>query len=612
MSRSIGWRRVCPDDVKTRIDEALVARLYILRETGPTGFLVKQDGSDAKLKVFLGDPNSCTCGTFSKEKELCIHILWVMLRKFRVSKDNPLIFQKALVEREISELIQGVHVQIREERKAESSTVGESKLNPKTIEEEDVCPICQEDLIACKEPLTYCKFGCGNNVHIKCMKVWAQHRKSDGENIIKCPLCRTDFGSYQDVIQEFHSLTTKRRSKIETNDLHLGATCQHCKASPIQGKCYRCVLCIDYHLCHACFKDKHHSHHSFQFRKNTNQRWRPASRTDNKSLPDGIINNLQNREITNDDYDLLFNLDRPSGSDYPSSSGRAENLSIEVLRGNADVIKQRESCQMCMQLFTVSQCVRRLACNHTFHRECIGNWIYHGNTTCPLDGELLQTKPRLKSSKGDQSMKSGNTADLNRANLAILGINSSMQKLMVRPPNHLAKIKRKSIKSHSSNELSGMSNDVIQLSINGMQTRPNNNTIEHDLILGPPVTSPGPVSRGKTWNSRENTRPQRGLPPIHPGRSQTRGRSGNKDTATRLHGNDGHLNGSTFANLSLMIGENLESERRMHSIKRKPITNIRSTAVNKLSSSEPNLLALSDVLRVSGHRSRSSDLDTNI
>ena len=28
------------------------------------------------LKVFLGDPHSCTCPTFVKEKDLCIHILW--------------------------------------------------------------------------------------------------------------------------------------------------------------------------------------------------------------------------------------------------------------------------------------------------------------------------------------------------------------------------------------------------------------------------------------------------------------------------------------------------------------------------------------------------------
>ena len=51
MSRSVSWRRICPDTVKRRIEEALNARFYILRETGPTGFLVKQDESDKNFKV---------------------------------------------------------------------------------------------------------------------------------------------------------------------------------------------------------------------------------------------------------------------------------------------------------------------------------------------------------------------------------------------------------------------------------------------------------------------------------------------------------------------------------------------------------------------------------
>ena len=51
MARRVPWRRVCPDVVASRIDEAIQARIYLLRETGPTGFLLKEDGSDRKLKV---------------------------------------------------------------------------------------------------------------------------------------------------------------------------------------------------------------------------------------------------------------------------------------------------------------------------------------------------------------------------------------------------------------------------------------------------------------------------------------------------------------------------------------------------------------------------------
>jgi len=76
MARRIPWRRLCPDVVANRIEEASQARIYLLRETGPTGFLLKEDGLDRKFKVFLGDQHSCTCQTFMKEKELCLHILW--------------------------------------------------------------------------------------------------------------------------------------------------------------------------------------------------------------------------------------------------------------------------------------------------------------------------------------------------------------------------------------------------------------------------------------------------------------------------------------------------------------------------------------------------------
>ena len=74
---------------------------------GPTGFLLKEDGEEKNVKVFLGDPHSCTCATFMKEKELCKHICWVLLKKFRILRQNPVTWQLGLVEREINELLRG-------------------------------------------------------------------------------------------------------------------------------------------------------------------------------------------------------------------------------------------------------------------------------------------------------------------------------------------------------------------------------------------------------------------------------------------------------------------------------------------------------------------------
>ena len=53
MARRIPWRRFCPDTVTERIEHASQARIYLLRETGPTGFLLKEDGIDRKFKVCL-------------------------------------------------------------------------------------------------------------------------------------------------------------------------------------------------------------------------------------------------------------------------------------------------------------------------------------------------------------------------------------------------------------------------------------------------------------------------------------------------------------------------------------------------------------------------------
>jgi len=51
MARSVGWRRECNDVVHRRIEEALEVTLYIVHQTGPTGFVVKEEGRAKKLKV---------------------------------------------------------------------------------------------------------------------------------------------------------------------------------------------------------------------------------------------------------------------------------------------------------------------------------------------------------------------------------------------------------------------------------------------------------------------------------------------------------------------------------------------------------------------------------
>ena len=53
MTRTVAWQRAPSDTVSWRQDQALNATIYILRELGPTSFLLKEDGQAKKFKVRL-------------------------------------------------------------------------------------------------------------------------------------------------------------------------------------------------------------------------------------------------------------------------------------------------------------------------------------------------------------------------------------------------------------------------------------------------------------------------------------------------------------------------------------------------------------------------------
>ena len=55
------WRNNCPDKLLTRIANIAEARLYLLRQTGPTGFLLKEHNSETKFKVKINSNDISQC-----------------------------------------------------------------------------------------------------------------------------------------------------------------------------------------------------------------------------------------------------------------------------------------------------------------------------------------------------------------------------------------------------------------------------------------------------------------------------------------------------------------------------------------------------------------------
>ena len=107
MARSCPYRREISEACNWHQDQALNSTIFILHQTGPTGFLLNEEGENKNFKVFLGDVHNCTCPVFKKEKDLCKHVCWVLLKKFRVLRSDPLSWQLGLNEREINGIIRG-------------------------------------------------------------------------------------------------------------------------------------------------------------------------------------------------------------------------------------------------------------------------------------------------------------------------------------------------------------------------------------------------------------------------------------------------------------------------------------------------------------------------
>ena len=58
--------------------------------------------------------------------------------------------------------------------------------------------------------------------------------------MLKCPLCRKDFGPLNLILEEFkNSNKLVTAAEKERLDKHLGIPCNNCQQFPLEGKCYK-------------------------------------------------------------------------------------------------------------------------------------------------------------------------------------------------------------------------------------------------------------------------------------------------------------------------------------------------------------------------------------
>ena len=94
-----------------------------------------------------------------------------------------------------------------------------------------------------------------------------------------------------------------------------------------------------------------------------------------------VLINLQNRDLTPEDYELLLRLDERVAP---------KTVSKKILNSfTTDHVTEAEvngECTVCMENYQVCQERKHLPCGHIFHSSCIDTWLQNSSLNCPLDG----------------------------------------------------------------------------------------------------------------------------------------------------------------------------------------------------------------------------------
>ncbi|ESO97814.1 hypothetical protein LOTGIDRAFT_152917 [Lottia gigantea] len=94
-----------------------------------------------------------------------------------------------------------------------------------------------------------------------------------------------------------------------------------------------------------------------------------------------LLINLQHRELTPEDYELLSILDQSVAPKTVSQTIIDGFKTAEVTESLAGL-----TCSVCLELYTIGQTVKYLPCGHDFHSQCIEMWLSNSSMNCPLDG----------------------------------------------------------------------------------------------------------------------------------------------------------------------------------------------------------------------------------
>ncbi|KAJ1412419.1 hypothetical protein B484DRAFT_422864 [Ochromonadaceae sp. CCMP2298] len=322
-ARSTAFASRATEEWKETADSLSSNTLFLVARIGPTVFGIK-DENDETYRVTLGNPHKCTCGSASNT---CVHKLFCLIKVLKVPVVHSLCYQSSLTDKEMDQVLDGLHTQQTRRRPARvpkpSSASGDEAVavlrQPLLDDQEETCPICQDEMLPTCQALTWCRAGCGNNIHAKCMLKFCQYKISNKQDA-SCPFCRASW--------DMELLRLDCKGKASLKHSYSPVHCCSCKCLQ-RGAFYRCVECSQLGMgnpsvpgkpmdfCADCFAHTSaHSNHHFVAADvgaeiSHGMDWAPAKNPSLRGVVTNptLLNELQSRELGVGDYDLLLQLD---------------------------------------------------------------------------------------------------------------------------------------------------------------------------------------------------------------------------------------------------------------------------------------------------------------
>ena len=179
-----------------RIYRALSQPLYLVEDNFPEIHVMGSTGN--VYKVEMASHPTCNCPDYLRRRAPCKHILFLLLRYYRLSEGDVYCDLSDELLNRIAETATNKNVYCSKEllRKWKSCNDERKEREEETNDEEgndvrlpdpdDCCPICLEEFENVDaSSLIRCVYSCGNYTHAKCFDMYRKHNAE-----AKCPHCR--------------------------------------------------------------------------------------------------------------------------------------------------------------------------------------------------------------------------------------------------------------------------------------------------------------------------------------------------------------------------------------------------------------------------------------